>query len=120
MSPKVTLKVTPKSNFFTRQVTQMCLFSGQNVTLGVIPLELLWGRPQKSLFGRFQLKVSSDFEFFGVSRVLGGQHFLNSSFPLLCRLPPVFLRSFRDKPAKRLTSLKNLKSLSFGNAYMFC
>ena len=40
-------------------------------------LGLLWGRPQKSLLG----SLSSDFEFFGVSGVLGGRDFLNSRAP---------------------------------------
>ena len=77
VSPKVTLKVTPNVTFWPEQVTfdpksdSKVTFSVKKLVWGLL-LGLLWGRPRKSLFSYFR----GDFSFFGVSGVLGGQHFL--------------------------------------------
>ena len=56
VSPKVTLKVTPKVTFWP-QKSLLSHLSGQKVTFGVT-FRLLWGRPQKSLFSHFRVTLN--------------------------------------------------------------
>ena len=72
VSPKVTLKVTPKVTFWPEKSLLSHIFRVKK-SLWELLLGLLWGRPRKSLFSHFL----SYFEFFGVRGVLAGFQDLN-------------------------------------------